>query len=117
MAVELNHTIVPEVYASMNGRRSTYAAAKAGIALLTGRRRPGGRVRDPRQLHHPGNNPHRGQPGPDPGRAASIARRRAPPQRLGTPQDVATAAAFLASDGSAWITGVVLDVAGGAVLV
>jgi NAD(P)-dependent dehydrogenase (short-subunit alcohol dehydrogenase family) len=69
MAVELNHTIVPEVYASMNGR------------------------------------------------AASIARRRAPPQRLGTPQDVATAAAFLASDGSALITGVVLDVAGGAVLV
>ena len=31
--------------------------------------------------------------------------------------DVAAAAVFLASDGAAWITGVVLDVAGGAVLV
>ena len=39
-----------------------------------------------------------------------------PLRRLGTPRDVATAAAFLASDEAAWITGVVLDVAGGAVL-
>jgi 3-oxoacyl-[acyl-carrier protein] reductase len=40
-----------------------------------------------------------------------------PLRRLGTPLDVAAAALFLASDSSAWITGVVLDVAGGAVLV
>ena len=40
-----------------------------------------------------------------------------PLKRLGTPQDVATAAAFLASDQAAWITGVILDVADGAVLV
>ncbi len=39
-----------------------------------------------------------------------------PLQRLGTPEDVAEAALFLASDEAAWITGVVLDVAGGAVL-
>ena len=36
--------------------------------------------------------------------------------RLGTPQDVASAVAFLASAEADWITGVVLDVAGGAVL-
>ena len=39
-----------------------------------------------------------------------------PLKRLGTPGDVAAAAAFLASGEAAWITGVVLDVAGGAVL-
>jgi 3-oxoacyl-[acyl-carrier protein] reductase len=38
-----------------------------------------------------------------------------PVRRLGTPEDVAAAALFLASDESGWITGVILDVAGGAV--
>ncbi len=40
-----------------------------------------------------------------------------PIQRLGTPEDVAEAALFLASDASAWITGLILDVTGGAVMV
>jgi 3-oxoacyl-[acyl-carrier protein] reductase len=39
-----------------------------------------------------------------------------PIRRLGTPEDVARAALFLASDAAGWITGVVLDVAGGSVL-
>ena len=39
-----------------------------------------------------------------------------PLKRLGTPEDVASAAAFLASDSATWITGVVLDVTGGAVM-
>jgi 3-oxoacyl-[acyl-carrier protein] reductase len=39
-----------------------------------------------------------------------------PLKRLGTPEDVARAALFLASPESAWITGVILDVAGGAVM-
>lgn len=37
-------------------------------------------------------------------------------RRLGTPEDVAQAALFLASDRSAWISGVILDVAGGSVM-
>jgi 3-oxoacyl-[acyl-carrier protein] reductase len=37
-------------------------------------------------------------------------------RRLGTPEDVAAAALFLASDRSAWISGVILDVAGGSVM-
>jgi 3-oxoacyl-[acyl-carrier protein] reductase len=40
-----------------------------------------------------------------------------PIKRLGTPEDVAEAALFLASDESAWITGIILDVAGGSVMV
>lgn len=39
-----------------------------------------------------------------------------PLKRLGTPEDVAQAAVFLASGEAGWITGVVLDVAGGAVM-
>jgi 3-oxoacyl-[acyl-carrier protein] reductase len=44
-------------------------------------------------------------------------RQNHPIQRLGTPDDVAQAALFLASDHSSWISGVTLDVAGGSVLV
>jgi 3-oxoacyl-[acyl-carrier protein] reductase len=40
-----------------------------------------------------------------------------PIRRLGSPEDVARAASFLASDDAAWITGIVLDVAGGATMV
>jgi 3-oxoacyl-[acyl-carrier protein] reductase len=40
-----------------------------------------------------------------------------PIKRLGTPEDVARAALFLASDDAAWITGIIVDVAGGSDLV
>ncbi len=40
-----------------------------------------------------------------------------PLKRLGTPEDVAHAAVFLASDKASWITGAVFDVAGGAVMI
>lgn len=39
-----------------------------------------------------------------------------PIRRLGTPEDVAQAALFLASDQSAWVTGTILDISGGAVM-
>jgi 3-oxoacyl-[acyl-carrier protein] reductase len=39
-----------------------------------------------------------------------------PIRRLGTPDDVARAALFLASEASSWITGQIVDVAGGAVM-
>lgn len=39
-----------------------------------------------------------------------------PIRRLGTPEDVAAAALYLVSNDAAWITGIVLDVAGGAVM-
>jgi 3-oxoacyl-[acyl-carrier protein] reductase len=39
-----------------------------------------------------------------------------PIRRLGTPDDVARAALYLASADAAWVTGVILDVAGGAVM-
>jgi len=44
-------------------------------------------------------------------------RQNHPIERLGTPEDVAHAALFLASENSSWISGIVLDVAGGSVLV
>lgn len=40
-----------------------------------------------------------------------------PLRRIGQPTDVAAATLFLASDASAWITGVTLDVAGGKIMV
>jgi len=40
-----------------------------------------------------------------------------PLKRLGTPEDIAKAALFLASPDADWISGVILDVAGGSVLV
>jgi 3-oxoacyl-[acyl-carrier protein] reductase len=39
-----------------------------------------------------------------------------PLRRIGRPEDVAAAALFLASDASAWITGVTLDIAGGKIM-
>src|SRR3989440_10508345 len=40
-----------------------------------------------------------------------------PVRRLGTPEDVASAALYLASDEAAWIAGIILEVAGGATMV
>ena len=88
-----------------------------------GRRRPGRAVRDPGQLHRPGDHPDRTQPRQIPAAQQDAWAEFHPLKRLGTPADVAAAAAFLASDAAflasdaaAWITGVVLDIAGGTVM-
>ncbi|QWP77018.1 SDR family oxidoreductase [Lysobacter sp. K5869] len=100
------------------GAPAGYAAAKAGVIALT------------RQLAH--------ELGPRGLRANCLSpsavltertRAHLPPERqaqmlptfplgrLGEPADVAAASLFLLSDASAWITGTVLDVAGGRVMV
>jgi 3-oxoacyl-[acyl-carrier protein] reductase len=109
---------------SAAGRRAdprspiAYAAAKAGIALLTqavaAQAGPFGiRVNciTPETILTEGNQNR------IPAELQATLADAHPLKRLGTPQDVATVAAFLASGEAAWITGVIVDVAGGAVLV
>jgi NAD(P)-dependent dehydrogenase (short-subunit alcohol dehydrogenase family) len=50
---------------------------------------------------------------PDPARAVSDVAQKTLLKRLGTPDDIARAALFLASDESAWITGTALTIDGG----
>lgn len=109
---------------STAGRRANarspipYAAAKAGIALLTqdvaAQAGPFGiRVNciAPETIMTEGNEAR------IPAELQATMADWHPLRRLGTPQDVANAAAFLASAEAAWLTGVVIDVAGGAVMV
>lgn len=94
-----------------------YAAAKAGIEMLTqdvaaqmGRYGIRANCIAPETILTEANQVRI----PDAVKAQLIGEH--PLARLGTPEDVARAAVFLASDASAWITGIVVDVAGGAVM-
>src|SRR5262249_5583069 len=94
-----------------------YAAAKAGVELLTqdvalqaGPFNVPANCVAPETIRTEGNL----QRIPEAQRAELAAVH--PIRRLGTPDDVARACLFLASDDASWITGVVLDVAGGALM-
>ena len=96
---------------------AAYTAAKAGIELLTqqlaAQAGPSGvRVNcvAPETILTE-NNQQRMPPDVEAGLAAAH-----PLRRLGTPDDVAQAVLYLVSPQSSWITGIVLDVAGGSVL-
>jgi 3-oxoacyl-[acyl-carrier protein] reductase len=100
------------------GSPIAYAAAKAGIELLTkdaaAQAGPHGiRVNciAPETIMTETNKQQ------IPEHIQESLRQTHPIRRLGTPEDVAKAALFLASDSSAWISGIVVDVAGGSVLV
>jgi 3-oxoacyl-[acyl-carrier protein] reductase len=95
-----------------------YAAAKAGIELLTkdaaAQAGPHGiRVNciAPETIMTEANEQQ------IPAHVQESLRQSHPIRRLGTPDDVAQTALFLASDNSAWVSGIVVDVAGGSVLV
>jgi 3-oxoacyl-[acyl-carrier protein] reductase len=96
------------------GSPAAYAAAKAGIILLTqdlafqaGQYGIRANCIAPETILTEGNMQ----------RIPETLRERLaemhPLRRLGTPEDVAGAALFLVSEDAGWITGVVLDVAGG----
>jgi hypothetical protein len=100
------------------GSPIAYAAAKAGIELLTkdvaAQAGPHGvRVNciAPETIMTETNQQQ------IPEQVRETLRDTHPIRRLGTPEDVAQTALFLASDNSAWISGIVVDVAGGSVLV
>jgi len=96
---------------SLRGGQGGHRAADAGC------RRPGGPVRIRANCITPETILTEGNQDRIPAGLQHRSPTRTPSNGSATPHDVATAAAFLASDEAAWITGVVIDVAGGAVLV
>ena len=97
------------------GSPIAYAAAKAGIELQ-GRRRANRAPRRSGQLHRAGNDHDRSQPAADPRAGTGNATRHPshPPTRH--PRRRRPNGPVPRPDNSAWISGIVIDVAGGSVL-
>jgi len=95
-----------------------YAAAKAGIEILTqDLAAQVGPYGNPRELHRPGNDSHGPQQGAHPRNATTGPDRCTPDSTTRNARGYCTRGSLFASDEARWITGIVLDVAGGATMV
>jgi 3-oxoacyl-[acyl-carrier protein] reductase len=99
------------------GASAPYAAAKAGVVMLS---RHLAREMGPHGVRVNCLSPSAVDAGwqgslPEEQRRQMLA--QFPLGRIGVPDDVAQAAAFLLSDAASWITGVTLDIAGGRIMV
>ena len=94
-----------------------YGAAKAGLVALTARS-PWSTARDPGKRHRPRVHQHAGfqrvaDDMDDPEGFVAGLERTIPLRRLGTAEDVAGIATFLATDASAYMSGAILPADGG----
>jgi 3-oxoacyl-[acyl-carrier protein] reductase len=96
---------------------AAYAAAKAGVAMLT-RHLAGEYAPSGVRLNCVAPSAVRNEKMDRAMSADQLARLGGsfPLRRVGVPDDVAAATAFLASDASSWITGITLDIAGGKII-
>jgi len=96
---------------------ASYAAAKAGVGMLT---QHVAKEMAPHGVRlncvAPGTTLTERLAGTMTGDRRSAVEAMTPLGRLGTPEDSAAAALFLASESAAWVTGVTFDVAGGRIM-